>query len=383
MFPRVLDLAALLAKKSFFLFGARGTGKSTLIEQSLQGPLRGALYYDLLASTDLSRLAREPQLIEQEAEGRTTTVIIDEVQKLPMLLDEVHRLIERKKWRFLLTGSSARKLRHGGANLLAGRAWTASMHPLVSREIPGFDLNQYLNRGGLPAIYPSDDFQEELRAYVNTYLREEVQAEALTRRIDHFVLFLDAIALSNGEELRYEALASDTGVQAKTIKNYVQILYDTLLAHEVSAFRKTKTRKAIATSKVYLFDLGATNTLARRGHIADRSELFGKAFEHFIMLEIIHYIAYARSEQPVQYWRSTSHFEVDCIVAPHAAIEVKGTHQVDKDDLKGIRAFKEEALVKRHFVVSQDARKRRTDDGIDILPWRNFLDALWSGALGF
>ncbi len=376
-YARRLKLAELLQRKSFFLLGARGTGKSTLIRQQLL-TRDDVAYYDLLDAREYGRLLRDPGVLAEETRGKSI-IVIDEVQKLPSVLDEVHRLIELRGQRFLLTGSSARKLRRGGANLLAGRAWTQTMHPLTTREIPDFDLMTYLNRGGLPAVYPSDDYAEELRAYVDTYLREEIQAEALTRRIDHFARFLDAIALTNGEELRYENLSRDTGAGAKTIRNYVEVLRDTLLAVELPAFRKTTTRKAIAASKLYLFDIGVTNTLARRSVIEKKSELFGKAFEHFIILEVHHFLCYTRSQQPLAYWRSTSQFEVDCVLAPRLALEVKATEQVDARDLRSLRALAEEDLFERYAVVSLDAKKRVTNDGIEIWPWAMFLDALWAG----
>ncbi len=377
-FVRQLDLAALLKKKSFFLFGPRATGKSHLLQTSLGDHMR---LYDLLDARVYSNLLRRPSLLEEEAlPGDQRIVVIDEVQKLPSLLDEVHRLIERRKMRFLLTGSSTRKLLHGGANLLAGRAWTAALFPLVSNEIPHFDLLRYLNSGGLPAIYPSTDYREELKSYAETYLSEEIRAEALTRRVDHFARFLDVIALNNGEELRYQALASDTGINAKTIRNYVEILRDTLIGFELAAFRKTRTRKAIASSKLYLFDVGVVNALTKRGEIAAKSELFGRAFEHFLILELRAHLSYTRSDLALSYWRSTSQFEVDCIVGNKLAIEIKSTELVNTRDLRGLKALREEGLIERYLVVSLDS-ERRLLDGVEIWPWQMFLAALWKGQL--
>lgn len=308
-------------------------------------------------------------------------VVIDEVQKLPEILDEVHRLIEGKRQRFLLTGSSARKLKRGGANLLAGRAWWAELFPLTSREIPDFDLLTYLNRGGLPAIYPSDDSYEELRAYAALYLKEEIQNEALTRKIAQFSEFLELIALSNGEEISYQSIAGDCGVSANSVKNYVQILEDTLLAFQLKAFTKTQKRKAISRSKLYLFDIGVTNSLANRGEIRPASELFGKAFEHFIMMEVRAFLSYARKNVDMYYWRSTSQFEVDLILGDHWAIEIKGATSISDKHLKGIRALKEEGNIKNFAVVSLDQNERKTTDNITVFPWNAFLKRLWNGEL--
>jgi len=376
-YARRLDLPGLLAKKNFFLFGPRGTGKTHLIRSTLLGRTPAVRLYDLLDAGVLRRLARRPELIGEESQPNEV-VVIDEVQKLPPLLDEVHRLIEARGTRFLLTGSSARKLRRGGANLLAGRAWTASLLPLASSEIPGFELVRYLNRGGLPFVYQSASPEEELASYVDTYLREEIQAEALTRNLGHFARFLDAIALVNGEELAYQTLASDTGIQAKTIRNYVEILKDTLLGFEVEAFRATKSRKAIARSRFYLFDIGVTNTLCQRGAIREKSELFGKAFEHFIMLELRAYLSYTRSRKALCYWRSTSQFEVDAVVGRDVAIEIKASDAVSDRDLRGLHALREEGLVARYLVVSLDPQPRRSH-GVEIWPWQQFLAELWRG----
>ncbi len=377
MYKRLLSLPRLLQKKSFFLLGPRSTGKTTLIDTQLPN----AKVYDLLDSEIFRRLLQRPRLIEEEISDPAQIMVIDEIQKLPLLLDEVQRLIQKKKIRFLLTGSSARKLKRGGANLLAGRAWEARLFPLVSQEIPDFNLLQYLNRGGLPQTYGSPDFQEELKYYVSTYLREEIQAEAITRNILAFSEFLDAIALANGQELNYESLASDCQVSPGTLKNYIQILEDTLLGFTLTGFTRTRKRKSISRAKHYLFDLGVTNQLCRRGEIMEKSELFGNAFEHFIILEVRAFLNYSRKEIDLHYWRSTSQFEVDLLLGTEIAIEIKGTSLVQDKHLKGLRALKEEGIHKRFLVVSLDIQKRKTADGIEILPWKDFLTALWNDEL--
>jgi len=301
------------------------------------------------------------------------------VQKLPEILDEVHRLIEAQKLTFLLTGSSARKLKRGGANLLAGRAWWAELFPLTSNEIPDFDLITYLNRGGLPAVFPSDDYVEELRAYAALYLKEEIQNEALTRKVAQFSEFLDLMALSNGQEISYQSIAGDCGVSPNSIKNYIQILEDTLVAFQLKAFTKTRKRKAISRSKLYLFDIGVTNSLAKRGEIMEGSELFGKAFEHFILLEVRAFLSYTRKNIGMCYWRSTSKFEVDLILDDQWGVEIKSASSIQDKHLKGIRALKEEGNIQNFAAVSCDRYERITQDNITIFPWKLFLEKLWNG----
>jgi len=375
MYKRILNLTKLLNRKSFFLFGPRGTGKTTLIHNTLPE----ATIIDLLEIRTYRDYLKNPSMISEQ--NLNPVVVIDEVQKLPEILDEVHRLIETASLKFLLTGSSARKLKRGGANLLAGRAWWAEMFPLTSREIPEFDLTTYLNRGGLPAIYSSNDYVEELNAYTALYLKEEIQAEALTRKVSNFSEFLDLMALCNGEEVNYQSIALDCGVSANSIKNYIEILQDTLIAFQLRAFTKTRLRKAISRSKLYFFDVGVTNTLAGRGYIKEGSELFGKAFEHFIVMEVRAWLSYSRKKIDMYYWRSTSRFEVDVIIGNQWAIEIKSSTSVHDKHLKGLRALKEEGLIQHYGVVSRDRQERKTKDGITIMPWKVFLEKLWNGEM--
>ena len=377
-YKRKLDLGLLLKKKSFFLFGPRATGKTTLIHQTFNK----AKIYDLLDSETYRRLLKRPKILEEENKSKGKIIVIDEIQKQPALLDEVHRLIQTKDFRFLLTGSSARKLKRNPVNLLAGRAWQASLFPLSWVEIPKFNLIKYLNQGGLPSVYTSSsDYQEELNAYVSLYLREEIQNEALTRNVQAFAEFLDLIALSNGQEINYENFSRDLQISPSTLKNYMEILNDTLLGFSLPGYTKTKKRKAITRAKYYLFDLGVTNTLCHRGLIKKRSELFGKAFEHFIILEVRAYLNYARKFLNMTYWRSTSQFEVDLIIGNKVAMEIKSTMLVQDKHLKSLRAFKEEKLIKKYITVSLDTEKRVTKDNIQILPWKIFLKMLWKGEI--
>ncbi|MGK5086552.1 AAA family ATPase [Bdellovibrionota bacterium FG-2] len=356
------------------MFGPRGTGKSTLFAQTFPH----ARHYDLLEEKTYLTLMRDSSILEQENPGQNELIIIDEVQKLPKLLDEVQRLVFKNKHRFLLTGSSARKLKRGGANLLGGRARELHLFPLVSQEIPDFDLNTFLNRGGLPSVYLSEDPLEDLKSYISLYLREEIANEALTRRVDLFARFLDVMALNCGEELHFQNLSSDCGVKAKTLQNYVEILEDTLLGFQVLPFEATKIRKAITRSKFYLFDLGVTRVLAKRGEVVPQGELFGKAFEHFIMLETRAALSYLKKDLPMQYWRTKSSFEVDLILGDSYAFEIKSTDEINPRHLKGLRALREEALLRKYAVIAF-VPHRRIIDGIAIIPWQEFLAMLWGG----
>lgn len=377
MYARILDLPKLLKQKSYFLFGPRATGKTTLIEHTL----KAALVFDLLHVKTYSMLVRNPSILEELIPDGVGLVVIDEVQKLPIILDEVHRLIQKRGLCFLLTGSSARKLKQGGINLLGGRAREARLFPLVSAEIKDFDLLRMLNHGGLPEIYDSSEPDEDLAAYVDTYLREEIKAEAVTRNISAFVEFLDACAISNGQEINYESFSSDLQVSPGTLKNYFQILEDTLIGFRLPGFTGTKKRKAISRAKHYLFDLGVTRHLARGGQILEGSKAFGDAFEHFIILETRAYCSYRRNRANLSYWRSTSQFEVDLLVNDAVAIEIKASAQPTGKHLKGLRALMEENLLDKYYVVCTGENIRKTEDGIQILPWKVYLEKLWNDEL--
>lgn len=376
MYSRILKLSELLKKKSFFLFGPRATGKTTLIEESLPN----AQVIDLLHSKTYSTLVRNPSALAEIITDPKKIIVIDEVQKIPELLNEVQRLIRKHRITFLLTGSSARKLKHGAANLLGGRAREARLFPLVSAEIEKVDLERILNHGGIPDIYDSDEPDEDLAAYVDTYLREEIKAEAVTRQISAFVEFLDACALSNGQEINYESFASDLQISASTLKNYFQILEDTLIGFRLKGFTETKKRKSTVRAKHYLFDLGVTRHLSRQGVISLGSKAFGDALEHFIILETRAYLSYTRQRVEQRYWRSTSQFEVDLLIGRSRAIEIKATEHPSDKHLKGLRALMEEGIFKHYCLVCLTHHRRVTEDGIVILNWRDFLQEMWRGA---
>lgn len=374
--PRALDLAALAKRKSLFLFGPRQTGKTALIRNALPS----AKVYDLLDGDTFRTLSYRPARLGEELESTDKLVVLDEIQKLPVMLDEVHRLIEQRNIRFVLTGSSARKLRRAGVNLLGGRAPSRTLHPFTYRELGSdFVLDRALDRGLLPSIYFSSNVRDDLGAYVGNYLKEEIAAEALTRNVPAFSRFLEVAALCHGTMLNFSEVASDAQVPVSTVREYFHILEDTLVARQLPAWTRTRTRKAIGTAKHYFFDIGVVRHLQHRSGLARRSPEFGDAFESYIFHELSSYIDYTEA-MPLAYWRSTSNFEVDFVLADTTAIEVKAKDPVGARDLRGLRALKEESLLKHYVVVSLESRPR-TVDGIRILPWKDFLDQLWDGRL--
>lgn len=369
---RVLDLPSLLQKKSHFLFGPRQTGKTSLIRHSL----KGVRSYDLLDTSVYLTLSQNPGRIVQELDPRDKIVVVDEIQRLPVLLNEIHRLIEERGIRFLLTGSSARKLRRGGVNLLGGRARTKYMHPLTYGELGDrFDLFKAIERGLIPSIYLSEDPRADLKAYTGSYLQQEIVAEGITRNVPAFSRFLKVAALCNSTLVNFTNVSNDAQVPRTTVYEYFEILKDTLLLHELPAWRKSKKRKPLASSKYYFFDVGVVATLQGREFRPGTPE-FGEAFETYLMHELVSYSDYISGE-PLSYWRSTSGFEVDFILDDHTAIEVKAKENLSTHDLKSLRALAEEKKLKRYLCVSLEPRRRNLEN-VTILPLREFLEALWS-----
>ncbi len=383
MYKRIIDLG-LCNRHSCFLWGPRQTGKSTLLRTHFPD----AIVYDLLLSGEYRRLLQNPGLIRQELQQRKLTgtnqdtpIIIDEIQKVPDLLDEVHWMIERMGLRFILCGSSARKVKRGYANLLGGRAPTLQLHPLTSSEIPDFDLTSALNQGLLPPHYGTMDSRTLRDAYVGAYLREEIASEAMVRNLPAFGRFLEMAALTNGEMVVYQNIARDCGVSAPTVKAYFEILEQTLLGHVLPAYTRRARRRTIHAPRFYFFDVGVAGALARRGTIEPGSELWGRALEHFVFMELVAWRDYAKG-LPLAYWRTASQLEVDFILGEaEVALEVKATRMAANHDLRGLRAFKEEFRPKRAILVSMDPKPRRTDDGVEILPVNHFLTELWAGHL--
>ena len=373
---RKLDIASVLEKKSCFLFGPRQCGKSSLVRETLPD----AHVLDLLSGDTFTRLARNPNYIEETCRD-SRPVVIDEIQKMPTLLDEVHRLIETKGIRFLLTGSSARKLGKGGVNLLGGRARVRNLHPFSASELgDAFDLDRAINHGLVPGIWASDAPDEDLSGYVSLYLEQEIMQEGATRNLPAFSRFLDVAALSNGEQINYQSIASDAQIPRSTVQEYFKILKDTLLAAEVPVWRKGRSRKTVETAKFYLFDMGVTRRLQGRKTLVRGTPEYGHAFESWIMHELSAYVDTFRGDTEISYWRTRTNLEVDFIVNGEIAVEAKTTRNATKDDLKGLRAIAEEGTFRHRILVSDEPRTREID-GITILPWREFIDRLWSEEL--
>jgi len=371
---RLVDLNVLLDKKSHFLLGPRQTGKTFLIHRTL----KNVRVYDLLDSEIYLALSRNPGRISEELQPQDRIVVVDEIQRLPELLNEVHRLIETKGVRFLLTGSSARKLRRGGINLLGGRARTKYLHPLTYKELnEHFDLFLAIERGLIPSIYFSDDPRADLQAYAGAYLQQEILAEGATRNIPAFSRFLRVAALCNATIVNFTNVANDAQVARTTVYEYFEILKDTLILYELPAWRKSKKRKPLASSKYYFFDVGAVAVLQEREFRAGTPE-FGEAFETYLMHELKSYSDYISGEQ-LSYWRSTSGFEVDFIIGDHTALEVKAKKNLSPKDIKSLRMLAEEGKLKRYICVSMEPRRRKIGN-IDILPYKEFLELLWNGA---
>ena len=371
--PRLLDIATLLKEKSYFLFGPRQTGKTSLVTTTLAN----VRLYDLLDTSVYLDLSQNPNRLEQELTPRDQFVVIDEIQRLPELLHEVHRLIEKRKLRFLLTGSNARKLRRGGANLLGGRARTKYFHPLVRRELgAGFNLHRALTTGLIPSIYLSENPDADLQSYTGTYLQQEILAEGATRNVPAFSRFLKVAAFCNASVVNYTNVANDAQVPRTTVYEYFEILKDTLLVSEIPAWKRSTKRKPLVSSKFYFFDVGVVASLQQRRFVPGSTE-YGEAFETYLAHELRAYSDYISGES-LCFWRSASGYEVDFILGDHTAVEVKAKPTVSPQDVKTLSALAEENKLKNYLCVSLEARAR-TVGKIQILPYGQFLDRLWGG----
>lgn len=377
MLHRILSKQTL-NEDNTFLFGARQTGKTTLLLQLFPS----VRFYDLLESDTFERLQRNPSLLRQDLElcESGTLVIIDEVQLLPILLNEVQWLIVRKGLRFILSGSSARKLKRGGANMLGGRAMQMNLYPLVSSEVPDFDLIKAVNQGMIPRHYlaDTDKYWKMLQAYVAVYLREEIKAEALVRNLTTFTRFLEAAALTDGEMVNYSNIAQDCGVDSKTVAAYFSILEETLVGYLVPAYSKVVKRKVRQAPKFYYFDVSIPNYLLGRRVMQPGSADFGHAFEHLVVQEIVAYLGYHGKLEELSYWHTYSDYEVDVVLGDaEVGIEIKSTTEVQSRHLHGLKAFREEHPNARLMVVSLDPNPRLFN-GVEVWPAKQFFDQLWS-----
>ena len=378
MYHRIFDIENRL-DEAMFLFGGRQTGKSTLLKERFPK----AVYIDLLKSDVRNRFKQHPEEFRESLlrYPPETLVIVDEIQKVPDLLDEVHWLMVEKGLWFILSGSSARKIKKSGANNLGGRAIPETLFPLVSAEIPDFDLERAIQNGMIPRHYMVANARNRMRAYIDLYLKEEIIGEALVQNVDEFVRFMEVAAIMDGEILNYENVASDCEVSANTVKAYYKILVDTLLGFEVPAYRKVIKRKLYKSPRFYYFDVGIANHLTMRYHLAPKTPEYGHAFEHLIMQEIVAYLGYTNSDEELTYWHTYENLEVDAVIGDaRVAIEIKSKEHIDHDDKKGVTEFAKEHPDTKQIIVSRDRISRRSGD-VDLYYVTDFFKALWAGEI--
>lgn len=381
MFNRSLVLPGS-GSETFFLWGPRQTGKSTLLRKHYPG----GHWIDLLKSEEFRRYATRPEFLRLELEANpdpTRQIIIDEVQKAPALLNEVHWLIENRGLHFALCGSSARKVRRGAANLLGGRALRYELRGLTAGELGDrFDLDRLLNRGYLPRIHESDRPRRRLDSYVADYIKEEIASEGLVRNLPAFSDFLDIAALGDTEPVNFSNIARECGVSSQAVKNYFDILEDTLLGRWLPAWRKRLKRRLMGSGKFYFSDVGVVNRLARRGTVERGSERYGKAFENWVHHELAAFVAYTDFDGSLTHWRLPSGVEVDFVLGDmELAVEAKASAVIGRHHLKGLRTLAAEHAVRRRAIVCLEPKARRTEDGIEVLPAATFARRLWAGDL--
>ncbi len=383
MFKRSLELPPS-GTESFFLWGPRQTGKSTLLRRAYPE----GRWIDLLKADEYRRYAGRPELLRQEieAEGAAPArqIVIDEVQKAPALLDEVHWLIENRGLRFALCGSSARKVRRGAANLLGGRALRYQLHGLVADELGAdFELDRLVNHGYLPPVYQSGRPRRLVDAYIGDYLREEIAAEGAVRGLPTFSEFLDAAALSDGGIVNFSNIARECGISSHTVRAWFGILEDTLLGSWLPAYRRRPKRRVIQAAKFYFADVGIVNRLARRGRLERGSEAYGHAFENWVHHELAAFVSYRSYDGALSHWRLAGGTEVDFILGDmDLAVEAKASPRISRQHLKGLRSLvQDHPGVGRRVVVSLEPRARRTADGVEVLPPETFVRRLWCGDL--
>lgn len=389
MFKRELKID-LPRRQSAFLWGARQTGKSFFLKENF----KNSIVYDLLNTHNLARFTASPDLLRQEVLQLTNEqlkypIVVDEIQKVPQLLNEVHWLIENTQAQFILCGSSARKLKKTSVNLLGGRAWKYNFFPCIYKEIPNFNLLHALNQGLIPKHYLADakDITNHLQAYVDIYLTEEIRNEGLVRNLPGFARFLDLVGMTNGEMINYSNIARDCAVSRLLVQEYYNILIDTLLGYFIYPYNKKVKRDIISTMpKFYLFDVGVANYLAQQKLIGLGGNIAGKCFEHFILMELFAFRSINKKRFSISYWRTKTGLEVDFILGKaEAALEVKISEQVHKEDLGGLIAFCEENPKAKPIVISRDLRPRKLEVNkkihIDIVPWEIFLQKLWQNEI--
>lgn len=379
MLPRILQLINEL-DGSIFLFGARQTGKSTILRQQFG---KDSIYIDLLDSELRSRFSRRPvllyEMLKEKAAG--SIVIIDEIPELPQLLNEVHRLISERGLLFILSGSSARKLKRKGHNTLGGRALPVFLYPLVSAEIPDFDIDRAVQYGMLPPHYLAENPSRRLSAYIDVYLKEEIKEEALVRNLSSFQRFLEVAAMTNGEIVNNNNIAQECGVSATTVNSYFDILEDTLIGYRIPAYTKVVKRRVVQAPRFYYFDVGIANHLLHRKELVRGTLDYGHAFEHLVMQELVAWLHYSHSEEKLSYWRTYTGIEVDAIIGDaRVAIEIKSAEEVLPRHLKGLKVFGEEYPSSRRIIVSLDKINRKEGD-VECLYVLDFFKLLWDSGI--
>lgn len=379
MYKRICQINKDGLEESIFLFGARQTGKSTILREQFPD----SIYIDLLDTRVKSRMARHPSLLYEMMcdKPENSLVIIDEIPEVPELLNEVHRLMSEKNDVFILCGSSARKLKRKGYNTLGGRAYPIYLYPFVSAEIPDFNLQQAITYGMLPPHYLAKNPRRRLSAYIDVYLKEEIKEEALVRNLDAFQRFLEVAAMTDGEMINLKNIAQDCGISANTVAAYFDILEDTLVGFRVPAFTKKQKRRIMQAPRFYYFDVGVANHLLHRKELVRGTEAYGHAFEHLVIQEIRAWLSYTESDEGLAYWRTYSGQEVDVIIGDaRVAIEIKSSEEVQSRHLKGLKAFAEENPEARLMIVSLDPIERKIGN-IECIYVLNFFHQLWNGGL--
>lgn len=380
LIKRLLNIEKSIARKSLFLFGPRQTGKSYFIKHQLEAS--PAFSWSLLESKTFAEFTAHPYRIRELIEGaglKNQLVIVDEIQRCPELLNEIHLLIEKHNMRFLLTGSSARKLRSAGVNLLGGRAIVRELHPLTKWELgEDFNLERAFESGLLPALYTSSDVHDDLQAYIGLYLKEEIAEEASRIQLGQFARFLETAAFCHTHQLNFSALASDVGLARTTIQGYFQVLVDTLLGSFLEPLKLRGKRKVASTPKFYFFDLGVVKHLRKLKLVQEGTSEYGEFFEHLIYHHLICFQSYINRESSLHFWRTQSGHEVDFILNQEVAIEVKASVSISPRHLKGLKALKEEKVMRRYILVCR-VPEPLLIDGIEVLPLENFLDQLICG----
>jgi predicted AAA+ superfamily ATPase len=372
MYTRAIDIAQATAIKSLLLIGPRQTGKSTLLRITFPD----AEYYNLAESDTFRELSARPELVRERLGSNTSILIIDEAQRVPDVFNECQVLLDRNpKLRVVLTGSSARALKRRGVNLLPGRIFRRELFPLVSAELGTARIDERLVKGSLPGIIDSPRYREELRNYVSLYLDEEVRAEGLVRGIGAFARFLPIAALAHGTQVNFAKISRLSEVKVNTVRSYFEVLTDTLLGFELPAWRRSRTRKASATSKFYIFDMGVVNGILNQ--FESQSQVNGIPLEHLVLNEVRTYLSYNQLDLPIAFWRTSSGIEVDLLIGERVAVEIKTTRRAISDDMRGLVALSEEIPHLRRILVCNEPNQRTLDNGIEIVPVAEFLEQLW------